>query len=69
MKFFATFINGSAFQGCIQPVWAENKDQAERLVKIEFDSRDINEIHSSQTGRTIMENRGFVPLDAIGVED
>ena len=67
MKFYITFTKGSAFYGCILPVWAENRDQLKRLARIEFDGRDIDCLYNEQKGRTVMENRGLVLMDEMGV--
>jgi len=66
--YYFTFTEGSSFYGCIQPVWSNNEEQATRLIKKEFDSRNICSIYNEQQGRTTRENRGLVLLDEMGIK-
>jgi len=65
--FYFTFTERSAFDGCLQPVWANHEKNAINIIMAGYGS-DWDRLYNAQEGRVIKDNQGLVLLDALGVE-
>lgn len=66
-EFHFTFKESNPFHGCLQPVYANNKDQAIRLIRVTY-GNDWDNVYDAQGARVLKDNSGLVVLDEIGIQ-